>query len=114
MLDATSSGCINHPGVEAITRCKQCSRPVCGACVETSPLGSFCSTVCRDKFHAFVQRAQSLETNVRSTWLQSLKMAAVRLLLIVFLLVIVGLLAIRLDIPVLAEAAIWVRQTIGI
>ena len=55
------SGCINHPGVEAVARCKQCGKPVCGACVVMGTTGKFCSEVCREKHAEFVKRAQQFE-----------------------------------------------------
>ena len=61
MLDAKVSGCINHPGIEAIGRCKQCSTPFCGACEIRSARGRFCSDVCRDKFEQFAARARQLD-----------------------------------------------------
>lgn len=61
MPRATGSGCINHPGVEATARCKQCGKPVCNACHVVGPTGVFCSESCKEKHMAFIQRAQALE-----------------------------------------------------
>ena len=61
MLDATLSGCINHPGIEATGRCKQCGTPFCGACEVRSANGKFCSVVCRDKYEQFAARARNLD-----------------------------------------------------
>lgn len=56
-----SSGCINHPGIEAVARCKQCAKPVCGTCVVKGPTGAFCSDACKETHAAYVNRAQQLD-----------------------------------------------------
>jgi len=61
MLDARLSGCINHPGIEAKGRCKQCGTPFCSTCEVKSAGGRFCSTVCRDKYEQFAARARQLD-----------------------------------------------------
>ena len=65
MLDGTQSGCINHPAIEAVSRCKQCGKPVCGSCVVAGPTGQFCSESCLERNQAFIQRARQLEQNHR-------------------------------------------------
>jgi hypothetical protein len=62
MALGSESGCINHPGVEAVIRCKQCGRPACSVCRVKGPTGDFCSDACKDKHQAFVARAQQLES----------------------------------------------------
>lgn len=61
MALGTDSGCINHPGVEAIIRCKQCGRPACSTCRVKGPTGEFCSEECKEKHQSFVQRAQQVD-----------------------------------------------------
>ncbi|MCX5772677.1 MAG: hypothetical protein NTZ09_20730 [Candidatus Hydrogenedentes bacterium] len=61
MLDARLSGCINHPGIEATGRCKQCGTPFCGACEVPSANGRFCSAVCSEKYEQFTARARQLD-----------------------------------------------------
>ncbi len=61
MALGTGSGCINHPGVTAKGRCKQCGRPFCSACEVSGSTGRFCSDACKQKFEAFVERVQALE-----------------------------------------------------
>lgn len=56
------SGCINHPAVEAVARCKQCGKPVCGACVVIGPTGRFCSEDCRERHAEFIKRAQVFDS----------------------------------------------------
>ncbi len=56
-----ATGCINHPGVEAVARCRQCGKPVCGACVVIGPSGKFCSESCRDQHQRFIERARELD-----------------------------------------------------
>jgi len=61
MIDPTLSGCINHPGVEAVGRCKQCNAPYCGTCEVRSGSGRFCSAACRDQYEQFAARAKELD-----------------------------------------------------
>ncbi|HOZ48029.1 MAG TPA: hypothetical protein PLO37_24190 [Candidatus Hydrogenedentes bacterium] len=56
-----STSCVNHPGIEAVARCKQCGKPVCGICVVAGATGQFCSEECREKHQEFVKRAQQLD-----------------------------------------------------
>ncbi len=34
--------CVNHPQTETLLRCNRCGRPVCGKCVELTPVGYRC------------------------------------------------------------------------
>lgn len=56
-----NTGCVNHPAVEAVARCRQCGRPACGACVVIDLSGKFCCDECRDKYAKFMERAQEFE-----------------------------------------------------
>ena len=85
MLDPTASGCINHPGIEASARCKQCSRPVCGQCVIQSPQGNFCSGECSDKFAHFSGRAEQMDQRgggPRGVFLMKIRQLIVKLLIL--------------------------------
>lgn len=62
MALGTDSGCINHPGVEAVIRCKQCGRPACSSCRVKGPTGDFCSEECKEKHQGFIQRAQHMDS----------------------------------------------------
>ncbi len=61
MALGTDSGCINHPGIEAVIRCKQCGRPACSTCRVKGPTGDFCSEECKEKHQSFIQKAQQVE-----------------------------------------------------
>lgn len=61
MMGAKTIGCINHPGMEAIGRCRQCGKPVCKQCGLTGAKGIYCSEVCKEKHEQFIQRAGNLE-----------------------------------------------------
>lgn len=61
MMGAKTIGCINHPGVEALGRCRQCGKPVCSQCGVTGSKGIYCCEVCRDKHEDFLQRAQGMD-----------------------------------------------------
>lgn len=56
-----ASSCINHPGIEAVARCKMCGKPVCGTCVVSGTTGKFCCEICREKHAEFTQRAKAFE-----------------------------------------------------
>ena len=114
MLNATSSGCVNHPGVEAVIRCKQCSRPVCAACVESGPTGRFCSSSCRDKHQAFTTRAQTLDGKARGSLFVKLKKLVVWLIIAAAVCFALGVVGTIFTVPVLSELVFRARGIIGI
>ncbi len=61
MSSATLSGCINHPSIEAVGRCKQCGKPFCSTCEIPGPTGKFCSDPCKQRHEVFVKRAAKLD-----------------------------------------------------
>lgn len=65
MTGAKMIGCINHPGVEAMGRCRQCSKPVCKECGYVAPAGMYCSQACQDKHEDFMKRAVDVDLNKR-------------------------------------------------
>jgi len=102
MAGATSSGCINHPGVEAVARCKQCGKPVCSTCLVTGPTGNFCGMECRDKHQEFMKRAQSLQRTSRgASGLRSLVSLLIKLIILLVVLGAVCIVAVLVEIPVL-------------
>lgn len=50
--------CVNHPDMPAETRCRQCHKPVCKACIKSDAGGQFCSFQCSEKFKDFEAREQ--------------------------------------------------------
>ncbi len=113
MVSPTASGCINHPGMEAVARCKMCGKPVCGACVEKGPTGAFCSTVCRDKHEAFVQRAQEQADRPKPAGANVRKLVSILIKLSILLAVVVGIgvLSVMFQIPVLEG---FTRKVMGV
>jgi len=111
MLDATASGCINHPGVEAAYRCKQCGKPVCNTCVVKGPTGNFCGEPCKERHQGFIQRAQDMQQNSRRTG-QVGKVRRFLIRAVIFLVAVCGLgfVALYFDIPVVAGL---VRKALG-
>ncbi len=61
MSDGTHTLCPVHVTRQATFRCKQCGKPGCSMCQVSSPLGSFCSELCRERFEAFARKAQDVE-----------------------------------------------------
>lgn len=114
MLSGTQSGCINHPGVEAAARCKQCSRPICGACVVSGPTGIFCSAGCKEKHETFARRAQELDDKARSSFFIKLKGLIVWLIVVVGVAFAIGFIGTAVNIPVLTPLVQQVRGIIGI
>lgn len=114
MLEGTKSACINHPGVEATVRCKQCGRPVCDACVVTGPTGRFCSQPCKQKHEAFYQKAQGMDGKARSSFFIKLKGLLSGVIILVAVLAAVGVVATVVEIPLLSDLTRQVRALIGI
>ena len=114
MLEGTKSGCINHPGVEATLRCKQCGKPICDACVVVGATGCFCSPGCKEKHEAFTQRSQALETKARPSLLPKLKRLLTTLIVLVAVLFAAGLVATLVEIPVISPLAWKIRSVIGL
>ena len=113
MIDARMSGCINHPGIEAVARCKQCGKPVCGACVITGPTGRFCGESCKEKHEKFVERAQEMQRSSRSTGgLVKLRRFLIKLVIFIVAIGALGFAAVYLDVPVAGKAALSIWQTI--
>ncbi len=67
MASGTLSGCINHPSIEAVGRCKQCGKPYCGTCEILGPTGKFCSDPCKQRHEVFVKRAAKLDDMRRTS-----------------------------------------------
>lgn len=67
MPSSLYSGCLNHPAIEAVARCRQCGKPVCGKCVIKAQNGMFCCEECREKYTEFTQRAQKLDEREKAT-----------------------------------------------
>ncbi|MFH2067940.1 MAG: hypothetical protein ABII89_00535 [Candidatus Omnitrophota bacterium] len=53
--------CFFHAGRPAVTRCKQCGKPLCSGCRLVTEDGLFCSDRCAQTGHVFVKRSRDLE-----------------------------------------------------
>ncbi len=115
MVGAKTIGCINHPGIEAIGRCRQCSKPVCSSCGIRGPAGLYCSDICREKHETFVQRAKALdlERSTRRGLFFHLRNLLGSLLFLAVVLFALGFTASIIYIPVLSEITMTVRGFIG-
>jgi len=114
MLAGSQSGCINHPAVEAVARCKQCGRPVCGTCVVGGPTGNFCSDACKEKHQAFMSKAQQLEGRAGTSMFVLLRNLMAWVIIVVVVCVAVGIVATFVELPVVSELTDKVRGIIGI
>lgn len=101
------SSCINHPGVEASGRCKQCGKPFCNACAVAGPTGRFCSDTCKEKHQAFIQRAQQLDRQsvVSGGFLLKLRRMAIKLVIwaAVILVAVYFLTKYDIEVPILSD-----------
>lgn len=113
MLDGTVSGCLNHPGVEAAFRCKQCMKPVCRSCVVSAPRGNFCSAACKEKFEAFADRAAALDTRIKGSGFAKLRQLAVKLILLVAFLAGSVWMFTTIEIPYVSDWAWKLRDLLG-
>jgi hypothetical protein len=114
MIDASASGCINHPGIEASARCKQCGKPVCGACVVVAASGRYCSEACQQKNEQFMQRAAQLEVKTQGKFSLFLRQLAGKIVAVLLVLLALGILATFVNIPVLSELVYRLRGLAGI
>jgi hypothetical protein len=109
------SVCINHPGIEAVARCRTCGKPMCGACTVAGPTGKFCSFECREKHEKFTKAAQDTEYRGRvgggfSSMIRNLVSSVVVLAAV---LLAAGVLSTVFEVPVLSGLTRIVRAKIG-
>lgn len=114
MVDVTRSACVNHPGIEATVRCKQCSRPVCDTCIVTGPTGRFCCPECKQKHEVFTQRAQQMDGKARTTLFPKLRQLGGNLLLAAAVVAALAVVGTIFDIPVLTPLVQQARGMIGL
>jgi len=114
-LSGVGSVCVNHPSVEAVGRCKQCSKPFCNACKVQGPTGYFCSAECKQKHEIFVKRAQELDVKKGGAGIGFLLGKLMGLLIAVAIIaVILGVVGSVVQVPVLSPLVHSVRASIGI
>ena len=53
--------CFFHMGRPAVTRCKQCGKPLCSDCRLVTEDGLFCSDRCAQMAHVFTVKSRDLE-----------------------------------------------------
>lgn len=116
MVGAKTIGCINHPNIEAVGRCKQCSKPVCSNCGVRGVAGYYCSEICREKHEQFMQRAKDMDLDratKRGLFFHTRKLMGSLLMLGVVLFAL-GFTAYHIYIPILSELTIKVLNFIAI
>ena len=103
-------------GIDMGMRCKQCNQPITSGNMTESAYGVFCSEGCKEKYETFVQRAQQLESMRKPfSMARMLKSFIGKLIVILILLIALVILGtVMPEIPVLGDAAKWVRDTLGI
>jgi recombinational DNA repair protein (RecF pathway) len=53
--------CFFHTGRPAVTRCKQCGKPLCSACRKITSEGIFCSNECAEAAKIYAERMRQIE-----------------------------------------------------
>ena len=103
-------------GIDMGMRCKQCNQPITSANIAESAFGTFCSDSCKEKYEAFGQRAQQLESMRKPrSFARLLKTFIGKLIVILILLVALGVLgAVMPEIPVLGDAVRVIREKLGV
>lgn len=114
MVDTNQTGCIHHPNMQAVNRCKQCTVPTCHKCTVVGPTGKFCSENCKNIHEAFIRRSQELNTKAGSAFFVKLRSAVATLLFVVVVLFAAGVVGTVFYIPVLSELTVRVRGLIGL
>lgn len=80
--------CFFHTGRPAVTRCKQCGRPLCSVCRKVTDLGIFCSDECAQTAKVYAERMAKIEQQ-RSAYRASKWTGVSRVIkIIVFLLIL--------------------------
>lgn len=113
MVDVTQSGCINHPGKEAVNRCKQCGAPTCHNCTVMGPTGKFCSENCRSIHEAFIRGAQTTASKAPSLFFVKFRKFAGSILALAAVLLAAGVVGTVFYIPVLSDLTRMVRNLFG-
>ena len=114
MVDTNQTGCIHHPNMQAVNRCKQCTVPTCHKCTVVGPTGKFCSENCKNIHEAFIRRSQELNTKAGSVFFVKIRKLLTTLLFLVVVMFAAGVVGTVFYIPVLSELTARVRGLIGI
>lgn len=103
---SASSNCLQHPGFQAIGRCKQCGKPFCSQCQIQGPTGVFCRKECQNAHEVFIQRAAQLDSMTKGTSIIGKLIGGIKTLLgLAILATLIGAIAhyFSVDVPVISE-----------
>ncbi len=116
MTGAKTIGCINHPGVDAVGRCRQCSKPVCKQCGIVSTNDLYCSEACREKYEQYMHRAQSRESEkeYKPGFFPQLRQLLGIVITFAVILFVLGCVASLTYIPLLTDVTTRIRSLLGI
>ena len=102
-----SSTCIQHPGFQAIGRCKQCGKPFCSQCEIKGPTGVFCCAKCKVDHETFTQRAAQLDTMTKKSSIVSKLIGGLKTLIgLAILAGLIGLIlhyALQIEVPIISD-----------
>jgi len=79
--------CFFHTGRPAVTRCKQCGRPLCSECRRITSEGIFCSDKCAETAKVHSERLRQIEQQ-RASYRGSIQNIISRIIKIIIFLVI--------------------------
>lgn len=80
--------CFFHTGRPAVTRCKQCGRPLCSECRKITSEGIFCSDRCAEAAKVYSERLQQIEQQ-RASYRGSTRNTIGKIIKIIIALVII-------------------------
>ncbi|MFA5393382.1 MAG: B-box zinc finger protein [Candidatus Ratteibacteria bacterium] len=80
--------CFFHMGRPAVTRCKQCGKPLCSDCRLVTEDGLFCGDKCAQTASVFAKRSQNLEEK-RSARRKGVPAGLIRFIIFVIVVVVV-------------------------
>lgn len=75
--------CLNHPEVNAVSRCTSCFKPICRACITMRKGMDFCSDLCAAKHFATSKSMDDFEAKNAASKRRKLIFNIIKLILLV-------------------------------
>ena len=69
MLNMENKVCLNHPDIDATSRCTSCFKPICNTCIINDAGEDFCTQVCAEKHKRTNETVQSYKERKKSSHL---------------------------------------------
>lgn len=114
MTVSALGGCAHHPGIEAVTRCRQCGTPLCKNCIVPGETGTFCSTACSEKHKKFREQAKELDLKPRRPGFgEKFRKFMGQVVLMGIIIALIGAISYFIEIPVLSGFTRFILVMIG-